>query len=209
MSKLLYLEGSPRKELSFSARVCRAFLEAYHETHPQDEIETWDLFKIDLPVFDGFTLQAKYTVLHGQHPTAEEATAWKAVEAVIGRFTSADKYLLGVPMWNFGIPYRLKHFLDVIVQPGYTFTFSAGAGYRGLVTGKPIMVVYARGGAYPPDSPTASLDFQKKYMELLLGFIGFANQMSIVIEPTEGAPEEVSSRLESALAAARKAARTF
>ena len=54
-------------------------------------------------------------------------------------------------MWNFGIPYILKHYIDLIVQPGLTFSFSPSEGYKGLVTGKPVTVVYARGGAYGPE----------------------------------------------------------
>lgn len=48
----------------------------------------------------------------------------KNVEDVIEQFTAADKYLFSLPMWNFGIPYKLKHYIDVIVQPGYTFSFT-------------------------------------------------------------------------------------
>ena len=55
----------------------------------------------------------------------------------IEQFVNADKFLLAIPMWNFGIPYRLKQYLDVILQPGYTFSFSPETGYSGLVTGKP------------------------------------------------------------------------
>ena len=55
-------------------------------------------------------------------------------------FKSADKYVFSLPMWNFGIPYKLKHFIDVLVQPGLTFSFSPETGYKGLVTGKPAVV---------------------------------------------------------------------
>ena len=73
---------------------------------------------------------------------------------MIERFKSADWYLFSLPMWNFGVPYVLKHLIDVIVQPGLTFSFSPTEGYKGLVTGKKAVAVYARGGAYGSGSLT-------------------------------------------------------
>ncbi len=87
-------------------------------------------------------------------------------------------------MWNFGIPYKLKHYIDVLTQPGLTFSYSPSEGYKGLVTGKPAAVVYARGGSYPPGSGAEGMDFQKSYFETLLKFIGFTDIRPIVVEPT-------------------------
>ncbi|MBF8258907.1 MAG: azoR, partial [Actinobacteria bacterium] len=120
-----------------------------------------------------------------------QKAAWKAVEGVIERFKGADKYLFSLPMWNFGIPYKLKHYIDVIVQPTYTFSFSPKEGYKGLITGKKAAVVYARGGAYPAGSGGEAFDLQKRYMEQFLGFIGFTDITPIVVEPTLAKPESV------------------
>ena len=64
-------------------------------------------------------------------------------------------------MWNFGVPYKLKHYIDVITQPGLSFSFSPETGYTGLVTGKPAAVIYARGGEYSSSEAAARMDFQK------------------------------------------------
>ena len=148
MATLLYIESSPRKERSKSIAVANAFLDKYKSTHPNDEVVTIDLWEKNLPEFDGFTIDAKYQVLHGRSFDADQQNAWKAVVNVCDEFKSADKYLISLPMWNFGIPYKLKHYIDVLTQPGQTFSFSPDTGYSGLVTGKPVAVVYARGGAY-------------------------------------------------------------
>lgn len=199
MSKLLYIQASPREERSSSRAVTDAFVEAYKEQHPEDEVETLDLFKAELPVFDGLALQAKYTILHGQEHTDEEADAWKAVESVIEQFKSADKYVVAVPMWNFGIPYRLKQYLDIILQPGYTFSFTPEEGYKGLVTGKPILVTYARGGEYGEGTEAADYDMQKSYMDIALGFIGFTDVKSVLVEPTlMGGPETAAAKRKAA-----------
>jgi len=184
MSRLLYIKVSPRGGRSYSNAVADAFVQAYQDQHPDDEIVTLDLFKTELPSFDGDTIDAKYVILHGGKHTQEQLEAWRAVESIIDQFKSADKYVLSTPMWNFGIPYKLKHYVDVLVQPGYTFTFSPQEGYKGLVLGKPIVVVYARGGEYPPGSDFESYDLQTKYVELILRFIGFTDIRPFIVEPT-------------------------
>lgn len=209
MSRLLHIEASPRKTRSTSLDVAREFLDAYQAANPRDEIESWDLWDTSLPEFDGATIDAKYKIMHGEGHSADEAQAWGAVTRVFARFNAADKYLLSVPMWNFGIPYKLKHLIDVITQPGLAFSFSPETGFEGLVKNKPATVIYARGGDYSSNAQMGGLDFQKRYLDTLLGFIGFTQVRSIVAEPTLGGPAEVSSARESAKAAARELAAEF
>jgi len=200
MSKLLYIQASPRGKRSHSIAVADAFIEAYKLQHPDDKIAVLNVFKARIPDFDGLAVQAKYTIMHGQAHSKSELKVWKNVEKVIDQFKAADKYLLAVPMWNFGIPYRLKQYIDILVQPGYTFTYNKDVGYQGLVKGKPAMVVYARGGAYPPATPAEAYDLQKKYIELILGFIGFENIQSVVIEPTlEKGPDVAATKCQEAI----------
>jgi FMN-dependent NADH-azoreductase len=210
MSTLLYILASPRGPRSYSTQAADAFVESYRLAHPADQIKTLNVFTENIPTFDGFALQAKYSILHGQKQNPQEVAAWKEVEAVIEEFKAADKYLFAVPMWNFGIPYRLKHYIDVLLQPGYTFTFDPKTGYSGLVTGKPVVGIYARGGAYPAGTPGEAYDLQKRYMEQVLGFIGFTDMKSFVVEPTlmEG-PEAGKKHLEAILPQLREAAKTF
>jgi FMN-dependent NADH-azoreductase len=166
-----------------------------------------DLWAEEMPAFDGETINAKYAVLHGQPHSPAQAAAWARVVAIADRFKSADKYLFSLPMWNFGVPYKLKHYIDVITQPGLTFSFSPSTGYKGLVTGKPAVVVYARGGAYGGGS--ASYDFQKPYFEMLLRFIGFTDIRGIVIEPTLGDPAAAEKSRAAATDLAKTIARKF
>lgn len=190
MHQLLYIEASPRKKRSASIEVAHAYLEAFHQKHPDAHIETIDLWNKELPRFDGDIIDAKYAIMHGQSHTEAERKAWRGVEQVIAEFKNADRYLFSIPMWNFGIPYPLKHYFDLLVQPSYTFSFSPSTGYEGLVKGKPAVLVYARGGAYGAGTGGESLDHQKTYMETILKFIGFTDIQSIVIEPTLTSPEE-------------------
>ncbi len=207
MSKLLYIESSPRKARSKSINVAKSFLDTYKASHPNDEVVTIDLWDKRLPEFDGYTIDAKYQVLHGQGFDEAQANAWQAVVDICDEFKSADKYLLSLPMWNFGIPYKLKHYIDVIAQPGQTFTFDPATGYSGLVTGKPVAVVYARGGAYGGEA--SAMDHQKSYVEQILGFFGFTEIHPIVIEPTLATPDDVATTEAAAIKVAQNIAGSF
>ena len=210
MNKVLCLQTSPQGKRSYSIAAADAFVDAYKALHPEDEIVTVNLFEKELPPFDGLTLQGKYAILHGKKHSQEELAAWRAVEQVIEEFKSFDKYVLAVPMWNFLIPYKLKHYLDVIIQPTYTFRVTPEGGSEGLVTGKPVFLACARGGAYPPGSEAEALDFQTRYLKMILGFIGLTDVRTLVVEPTlAGGPDEAERRKQEALDKAREMARDF
>jgi len=209
MSRILYVKSSPRGDRSYSNKVASAFLESYLQSHPKDRVKTIDLFNARLPSFDGYVLDAKYAILHGQSHTSEQKKAWAQVEKIIKQFERADKYVFSMPMWNFGIPYRLKHYIDVITQPGYTFSFTPQDGYKGLVTGKPAVTIYSRGGEYAPGTPGEASDFQKRYFEHVLGFMGFTDVRSIVVECTLYGPEAAEASKRDAIEKARKMAIGF
>ncbi len=193
MSKLLYLEASPRKSHSKSIEVSQVFLAELRQAQPSVEIDKLDLWATELPAFDGDTVEAKYAILHGQPHTPGQAKAWQRVESVIERFKSADWYLFSLPMWNFGIPYVLKHWIDVIVQPGLTFSYSPAEGYQGLVTNKKAVAIYARGGAYGPGTGAEGYDLQSKTLSGILGFIGVTDLTAIFVESTFGTPSDVQA----------------
>ena len=204
MSKLLYIKASPRGERSFSSRVAESFLEAYRQSHPGDAVETLDLFDAELAEFDAAAAEGKYAVMSGIEIPESSRRAWERVVRVIDHFKSFDKYLLAVPMWNFGMPYRLKLYFDTVIQPGYTFEVTE-EGYRGLIVGSRALTVYSSGGQY--EGEYAGLDHQKPHVEQLLGFVGIEDRCRIVVDGTiaEGAEE----RLESAMKQARELAAEF
>lgn len=207
MARLLYIEASPRKNRSISIELAALFRDAYLNAHPGDEIRSINLWNLSLPEINGEVLNAKYALMHGLKPTAREAEAWQEVIRVVDQFKAADKYIFSVPMWNFSIPYKLKHYLDVIIQPEQTFNFSPEDGYKGLVTGKPAAVIYARGGSYAGEA--AAMDMQKSYMELALGFIGITDIRSVVAEPTLGKEADTEAGWQKARQLAEQLARDF
>src|SRR3981189_2542699 len=98
MARPLHLSSSPRGDHSHTRNVATAFLDAYRNAHPSDEVREIDLWALAVPAFDGTVLDAKYPILGGLAHTPEEHAAWDAVEALATKFNSADKILTSVPM---------------------------------------------------------------------------------------------------------------
>ena len=210
MSTILYIKASPREERSYCAAVAEAFLDSCTRLHPEEVVKRLDLFKRSLPPFDLAAATAKYKIMHGKGHSPADREIWDEVVALIQEFKAADKYVFAVPMWNFSIPYRLKQYIDIIVQPGLTFSVDEKGNYGGLVTGKPVFVAYSRGGRYEPGSAAESFDLQRKYVELILRFIGFEEILSIVVEPTLAAgPDTAGQKRLAAIDAAKKMAGVF
>ena len=197
MAKVLYIQASATKDRSKSIEVSDAFVEAYKKANPSDTVETVNIFDIDLPEFNAMMAQAKYRILHGQDHTAEEKEAWGKVEKAIEHFKSADKYVFAIPMWNFGIPWRLKQYIDIIVQPGYTFAVNE-QGSQGLLIDKSVVAIYARGGQYGPGTGGEALDMQSNYFEMVLGFMGITQVHTVFVEPTMVDKETVEKAIAEA-----------
>jgi FMN-dependent NADH-azoreductase len=209
MAKLLHILASPRVE-SYSTRVAKAFLDSYRQARPNDRIEVLDLFQADIPPFHAPQAKAKYAVIAGQTPRDEAQAAWQPVIKTIDHFKGFDKYVISSPMWNFGVPYRLKQYIDVLVQPSLTVAYSPDKGYTGLVTGRPLMLILARGGEYRTGNPSETFDFQEPYLRGIFGFIGFTDIRTIHIQGTmQNKSEKVEADTRKAIAEASDAAMKF
>jgi FMN-dependent NADH-azoreductase len=190
--------------------VAKAFLDSYRQARPEDRIEVLDLYKAEIPPFTAPQAKAKYAVMAGQAPKSEAESAWQAVIKTIDHFKGFDKYVLSSPMWNFNIPYRLKQYIDVIVQPSLTVSYAPEKGYTGLVSGRPLMLILSRGGTYLEGNPCETYDFQESYLRCIFGFIGFTDIRTIRIQGTlQNKPEQVEADTRKVLAAAEAAAQEF
>ena len=207
MAGVLYIQASPMGDLSFSNRMTQAFLQAYKGLHPGDVIEKLDLWDAGLPHFDFTAASGKYKVMRGLSHSEAEARAWRKVVEQVDRLKAADKVLVSSGMWNFSLPYRLKQWIDVIVQPGLTFSFDPKKGYVGLITGKPIQLLLASGGEYPEGTGLAGLDFQMPYLKTIFGFIGFTDIRALRVEGT--LTPDAEGNLEKIEKAVTEAARNF
>ena len=183
MTRVLYIKSSPRGDASASHRVANAYIDALYEREAV-HLDTLDVWKEDLPAFDGAALEAKYAGLSGKKLTAEQQAAWQAIEKLGTRFRSADQIVISVPMWNFGIPYRLKHLIDLVTQNGVTFRFSDGA-FEGLLKTQRAVFICARGLGYGPGGISEEqFDYQKTHLTAWANFVGMSDVHSIRVEKT-------------------------
>lgn len=157
MTKVLYIQASPRGSRSVSSEVAQAYIANLQKSGPV-EIDLLDVWKEDLPPFDGDALEAKYAGLSGQPLTDSQKAAWVAIDKLGTRFRAADVILLSVPMWNFGVPYRLKHLVDLVTQKDVTFLFGAN-GFDGMLKKQRAVIVCARGLGYDAASGLSEDDF--------------------------------------------------
>ncbi|KQO48982.1 MULTISPECIES: FMN-dependent NADH-azoreductase [unclassified Methylobacterium] len=180
MPHLLYVEASPRKERSASIEVARAFLDAWRATHPEGKVDMLDVWNTALPDFDGEALAGKYAALAGETLSPAQEEAWVAIRALADRFRAADLILFAVPMWNYTIPYKLKHLFDLVSQKDLLFTFDE-RGQNGMLDATAV-VINARGVAIGADFPAEIYDHQSTYMATWLRMVGITDVHQIAVE---------------------------
>ena len=184
MTKLLHIIASPRGVDSMSNALASAYVEEQRRAHPKLIVDTLDLWREPLPEFDGDQAAAKMTFFGVGELNGNKETAWDEIVRITQRFIDADHYVFGVPMWNGGIPYRLKLYIDILTQPGLLFGFDAATGYSGLLEDKKATVFYTS-GVYAQGVPAAfGLDFQSNYLDWWLKFIGVSEVETIRYQPT-------------------------
>jgi FMN-dependent NADH-azoreductase len=209
MSRLLYIEASPSKRRSHTIGAARAFLSSYAQSHPDDHLETLDLWRADLPPFDDEAIEAKFAVLRRQSFTPAQLETWSGVQRVSRHFNSFDKYLIATPMWNFGIPYVLKHYIDVVTLAGENWSWTPAAGYLPLLSGKKAALIYSSAGDYAIGPSYHESDFQKPYLRRWLNFIGVHDLAEIALAPTLADAARVAAVTADAQARAAELARGF
>lgn len=201
-STLLHISASPRGAESESLALAAAFVDTFLEETPSATVEHWDLWDGSLPDFGPTAARAKMAVFGGVEFTKEQAAVWQGVKAAFARFDAADRYLFSVPMWNAGLPYILKQFMDVVSQPGMVFSFDSEQGYTGLLREKKAAVIYTSGVYGDGRGPAFGADFQAPYFEDWLRWAGVAD-----IETVQFRPNLVTADADSARRVARARAR--
>ena len=182
MTQVLYLNASPRGAVSAGTQAAEVFLKALDDSIEVNQI---NLFERELPDVTLEVTSAKMKNVFAMDLEDEEARQWRAITEVVNEFLAADHYLFAIPMWNFGVPYKLKHYINTINHPGLTFTIDEN-GHRGLVSGS-ATVIYVRGGDYSPkDGQPDALDFQSTYVKAWLTSVGITDINEILIQNTIG-----------------------
>jgi len=179
---ILQINASARREGANSTRVANAIVARLQAANPAAMLTLRDLAVTPHPVLDEAALGALFTP--AEQRTAEQAARVVLDDALIAEIQAHDTIVLGVPMYNFGIPVQLKSWIDAIARSGVTFRYTA-TGPEGLLTGKKVFVALARGGLY---RDTAN-DSQVPYLKSVLGFLGLTDVHFIYAEGLAMGPE--------------------
>jgi FMN-dependent NADH-azoreductase len=175
-----------------SSRLADELVAALRAENPGAGLVVRDLAREPVPHLDEQRFQAFLEKPEKRNAFQKSVIAYS--DALIDELRRAEVIVLGLPMYNFGVPSQLKSWIDHIARAGETFKYSE-KGPEGLLTGKKAYVLAVRGGLYA-GSPA---DTQTAYVRLLLGFLGITDVEFVY---AEGLAISAESR-EKALASAR------
>jgi FMN-dependent NADH-azoreductase len=199
MSTILVVTASPRGERSVSRALASTFADLWAEKHPEDKILLRDVGHHPVPHVTEPWVVGSFAPPDAQ--TAESRAAIAVSDSLVEEFLSADRYVFGVPMYNFNVPSTFKAYIDQLVRPGKTFGVGPG-GYEGLVKNKKALFITASGGSYAPGSAAAALNFQEPYLRAIFGFMGLTDLQFVTAENLnqgENAAKQSRERAENAL----------
>ena len=205
MPSILHVNASPRSARSQSLQLAQFFLDRLRESAgPGLEVETLNLFDDRvLPEFGTVAAEAKMALFSGREQTPAQMRAWEEARAVFDQFAAADAYVFNIPMWNAGVPYALKQWIDVVTQPGWSFGFDPEAGYSGLMEGRQAVAIHTSGVYRPGIDPAFGSDFSSTFFADWLEFVGIEGAAHVRFAPTVLTDDSQAARLvaESELAA--------
>lgn len=197
MAKLLHLSCSPRPD-SESSGGARVFLDGFRQARPDWEIDVVDLWHERLPEFVGPIVEAKYARMMAETFNDAQRASFAEAERIALRFSLANRVLISTPMWNFGIPYKLKQWFDIVIQPGLTFRFDPVQGYLPLLKDRPTIVILASGSDFATGMNRGRIDMATPYLREALRFIGVRDVRFVPIGPTTGPIEPIRAARDAA-----------
>lgn len=195
MSNILLLTSSPRSA-SYSTKIARALAEQLASLERGTSITVRDLAGEPLPHIDDSFSAARDVPPENQTPAQKETLALS--DKLLKELFAADTIIIGAAMINFGIPSTLKAYIDHIARPRVTFRYSE-KGPEGLVKGKKVYLVVARGGVYS-QGPMQAFNFQDTYLRTALSFIGLNDIEVITVEGVGHGPEAAERAAGNAMA---------
>ena len=184
--RILNIIASPRGERSASIAIVGSFLSVYKKRTQGLEVDTLDVWTESLPEFDAEAIGAKYKGVSGEPMTPSERMTWEKIKELASRFQKADRIVLGVPMWNFSFPYKLKQLIDLACQRNMLFTFD-GKKYGPVLNIDKAFVAYVRGQSEEAGFhtvPPPGFEYVTRYIEFWLHFIGVRSITAMTVEHT-------------------------
>ncbi|WP_308635340.1 FMN-dependent NADH-azoreductase [Paenibacillus silvisoli] len=212
MTQLLYITATPKSpEYSVGLQVGGAFLSSYREAHPDDEVRVFDVYQETFQTVDGDVVRAweklRRERLEFSELSSLEQQKVHALYDITEMAMRADKYVFVSPMWNWGIPSRLKAFIDAFVIVGKTFHYTE-RGPVGLLRDKKALHIQSSGGIYST-GPAAAMDHSHPYLRQVLGIVGISDVQALYVEGHDFQPERAKEIVLAAMEQADKLASTW
>ncbi|OAS23638.1 FMN-dependent NADH-azoreductase [Paenibacillus oryzisoli] len=211
MATVLHITAHPHDhQTSYSMAVGKAFIDAYREANPNDEVIPIDLYNIQVPHIDADVFSGWGKLRSGQEfssLTSEESAKVGRISELTEQFIAADKYVFVTPMWNFSFPPVMKAYLDALCVAGKTFKYTA-EGPVGLLPGKKALHIQARGGVYS-EGPAANMESGHRYISIIMGFFGITDMQGLFVEGHNQFPDKAQQIKEDAIARAKDLAKSF
>jgi FMN-dependent NADH-azoreductase len=198
MTQILYLKSSPRGDASHSSRVADHVLDELRNAHPRASVKVRDLTVTPLQHIDAEYLAG---LGKGENLSERQQKCNAVTDELIEELHAADIILIAVAMINFSIPSTLKAWIDHVVKVGRTVRYEQD-GPKGMLTGKKVILVKAKGGVYSNEAGRAR-DFVTPYLKHMLGYIGLTDVEMISIEGTLHGEEVAKQAVEDGIARGR------
>jgi|SRR5882757_1874201 len=205
MKNVLLVLSSPRGQQSYSHQFASHIVDDLKARHPGASVVVRDLVKEPVPHVGEAFVGGLF--LPPERHTPDQASAMARSDELIDELFAADVVVIAVPMHNFGLPSTLKAWIDHIARAGRTFGYSE-KGPEGLLKGKKVILVLARGGVYS-DGPAKTLDFQEPYLRSILGFLGITDVHVVRVEGVAMGSDATKRAMASAAEQADTAARAL
>lgn len=191
MSTLLQINSSLFADQGQSSQLADVFVRQWRAAHPDGRVIVRDLGKNPLPHLSAERVQAFFTPPE-QRDAAQQAHA-AASQELIDELKSADVVVLGLPLYNFGVPSTLKAYFDHLARAGISFRYTAN-GPEGLLPDRKLYVFAARGGFFKG----TVLDTQTQYVTHFLNFLGIRDIEFVYAEGLNVSAEQKQKALEQA-----------
>ena len=191
---ILQINSSARADGSHSTRLANAITQRVQAAQPKSahtSTQVRDLGRTPHPELNETALQALFTPAKAR--SAEQAARVALDDVLIAELQAADVVVLGVPMYNFGVPAGLKNWIDAISRAKVTFQYTAN-GPEGLLKGKKVYVALTRGGQYR-NTPA---DTQVPYLQTVFAFLGMTDVQFVYAEGLAMGPEAEQKALAAA-----------
>lgn len=194
MPILTHVVGSPRGEISVSSALAERFIDGYVAGHDQVEVRTLRVFDDHIPSFGALEAMAKLAPLEQREKTAAEEEAWQLIVDFIVDFDRANVVVLSSPIWNFHVPWRLKLFFDVLLQPFVSFGFDEAGSTIGLLRDRPVRMFLSRSST----SVASADDFQLPWLRRVWEMVGMVDVDAVAISGADAHGGDLSSLNEAA-----------